>query len=73
MKRVSEKEFNRFLKKYPGVICGHLEMSADPPILIFQDKETGEVVGRCLEVSLGTATTYKDAYYEINEVVSIGK
>lgn len=71
MKRVSEKEFNIFLKKYPGVIRGRLVNTLDPPMLIFEDSETGEIVGRCPEVSLGTATTYKDAYYEIKEAVDI--
>ena len=67
MKRVSEKEFVKFIKKYHGNLKASMNMTADPPMVLYTDQDTGEVVGRYPEVSLGQGTSYKDAYYEIKE------
>ncbi len=67
MKRVSEKEFVKFIKKYRGVLKASMDMTLDPPMVLYTDQDTGEVVGRYPEVSLGEGTTYRDAYYEIKD------
>lgn len=67
MKRVSEKEFVKFINRYHGNLKLQMEMCADPPLVIYIDADTGEIVGRYPEVSLGQGTSYKDAYYEIKE------
>lgn len=67
MKKVSEKEFVRFIEKYHGSLRLRMEMSADPPMVIYEDANTGELVGRYPEISLGQEANYKNAYYEIKE------
>lgn len=67
MKKVSEKEFVKFIKSYKGELKVSMIMSADPPMVIYTDADTNEVIGRYPEVSLGIVTTYKDVFYEIKE------
>lgn len=68
MKKVSEKEFVKFVRSYKGGVEASLNMCADPPIMVYRSKETGEVIARCLEISLGDGRyTYKDAYFEVDD------
>lgn len=68
MKKVSEKEFVKFIRNYKGGVEASLIMSADPPISVYRSKETGEVIARCLEISPGDSRyTYKDACFEVDD------
>lgn len=67
MKLVTEKEFVKFIKKYPGKLRPGVDMSTDPPMVAYEDLSTGEIVGRYPEPSLSSKSTYMNMYYEIKD------
>lgn len=67
MKRVSEKEFVKFIRGYRGNKKASLDIGASPPMMTYIDEDTGEVIGRYPELSLSGSYSYKEMYYEVKE------
>lgn len=67
MKRVSEKEFVKFIKSYKGNKKASLDIGASPPMVVYIDENTGKVIARYPELSLADGYTYKDMYYEVEK------
>lgn len=65
MKRVSEKEFVKFIRSYKGNKKASLDIGASPPMMIYTDTDTGEIIGRYPELSMSDSHSYKDMFYEV--------
>lgn len=67
MKMVSEKEFVKFIRNYKGNKKASLDIGASPPMMIYKDADTGEIIGRYPELGLIGTYSYKDMYYEVKD------
>lgn len=67
MKRVSEKEFVKFIKNYRGNKKVSLDSGVSPPMIVYTNTDTNKVIAQYPELTFMDGYSYKDMYYEVDE------